>query len=143
MFGIMYMLCRCFQQWSVEHSHTRRPGSGRNSRSTHMLHLLCHKGPFGTVCLQQDSDHVCVLPGYHLHHDTAKHGYSGVVKESTGKWNGALLSSLMRVGSVSSLYASDGRTHVRRRPGESHLPECIGLRHIGPTQTSWCGGHQL
>ena len=39
---------------------------------------------------------MCLWPGYHLHHDTAKHGYSGVVKKSTGKWNGALL----RVGSV-------------------------------------------
>ena len=37
--------------------------------------------------------------GYHLHHDTAKHGYSGV-KESTRVWNGALLSSVTRVGSV-------------------------------------------
>lgn len=27
------VVCRCFQQWSVEHSHTRRPGSGR-PRST-------------------------------------------------------------------------------------------------------------
>ena len=23
------VVCRCFQQWSVEHSHTSRPGSGR------------------------------------------------------------------------------------------------------------------
>ena len=34
------------------------------------------------------------------HHDTAKHGYSGAMKESTGEWNGVLLSSVMRVGSV-------------------------------------------
>ena len=61
-----------------------------------MLHLLCHQGPLGTVCLQQDSDHTCFWPRYHLHHGTAKHGYIGIVKE----WNGALLSSLMRVGSV-------------------------------------------
>ena len=27
------VVCRCFQQWSVEHSYTRRPGSGR-PRST-------------------------------------------------------------------------------------------------------------
>ena len=65
-----------------------------------MLHLLCHQGPLGTVCLQQDSDHMCLWLGYYLHHDTAKHGYSGVVKESTGEWNGALLSSEIRVGSV-------------------------------------------
>ena len=67
-----------------------------------MLHLLCHQEPLGTVCLQQDSDHVCLWPDYHLHHDTAEHSYSGVMKEFTGEWNGALLSSvmLMRIGSV-------------------------------------------
>ena len=27
------VVCHCFQQWSVEHSHTHRPGSGR-PRST-------------------------------------------------------------------------------------------------------------
>ena len=25
---IVSVVCRCFQQWSVEHSHTHRPGSG-------------------------------------------------------------------------------------------------------------------
>ena len=39
-------------------------------------------------------------PGYNSHHETSKHGYSGVVKELTGEWNGTLLSSVMRVGSV-------------------------------------------
>ena len=29
------------------------------------------------------------------HHDAAKHGYSGVVKESTREWNDALLSSVI------------------------------------------------
>ena len=47
--------------------------------SGHVLHLLCHQGPLGTVCLQQDSDHVCLWPGYHLCHNTAKHGYSDVM----------------------------------------------------------------
>ena len=115
------VVCRCFQQWSVEHSHTHRPGSGW-LHSTHihthqyrhivqavvlpeqhwgkkfrsLLHLLCHQGPIGTICLQQDSDHVCLWPGYHLHHHTTKHGYSGIMKE----WNGSLLSSMMRIGSV-------------------------------------------
>ena len=45
-------------------------------------------------------DYVCLWPGYHLHHDTAKHGYSGVVKQSTGEWNGTLLSSVMGISSV-------------------------------------------
>ena len=65
-----------------------------------MLHLLRHQGPLGTVCLLQDSNHVWLWPGYYLHHDIAKHGFSGVAKESTREWNGALLSSVMWVGSV-------------------------------------------
>ena len=65
-----------------------------------MFHLLCHQGLMGIVCLQQDSDHVCLWPGYHLHHNVAKHGYSGVVKELTGEWNGALSSLVMKVHSV-------------------------------------------
>ena len=64
------------------------------------LHLLYHQGPLGTVCLQQDSDHVCLWPAYHLHQEIAKHSYSGAVKKSTGEWKDALLSSVMRVGSI-------------------------------------------
>ena len=81
------------EQWWLPKQH---PGK----KSRHMLHLLCHQGLLGSVCLQQDSDHVCLWPGYHLHHDTTKHDYSGVLKEFSGDWNGALLSSVMRVGSV-------------------------------------------
>lgn len=47
----------CEQRWPTEH----HPGT----KSGHMLHLLCHQGPLGTVCLQQDYDHVCLWPGYH------------------------------------------------------------------------------
>ena len=43
---------------------------------------------------------MCLWSGYHLHHDTVKHSYSGVVKESTGEWNGTQLSPVMRVGFV-------------------------------------------
>ena len=35
--------------------------------------------------------------------------------------------------SMFCLYASDGRTHVRHRPSERHLLECIRPQHIGPT----------
>ena len=103
-----------------------------------MLHLLYHQGPLETVCLQQDSDHLCLWPG---HHDTAKHGYSDVVKESTGEWNGALLSSVMRVGSVRMrlmdvhVYGVDlGR--VIFRSAFAHDTKA-------PPQASWCGSHQL
>ena len=51
----------------------RPPEQHPGKKSVHMLHLLYHQGPLGTVCLQQDSDHVCFWPGYYLHHDTAKH----------------------------------------------------------------------
>ena len=43
---------------------------------------------------------MCVWAGNHLHFDTAKHGDSGVVKESTGEWNGAIVFLVMRIGSV-------------------------------------------
>ena len=77
------VVCLCFQQWSVEHSHTRRPNFGRphtikqmhvkfdslceerwppeqhpEEKFGHMLHLLYHQGPLGTVCLQRNSDHI-------------------------------------------------------------------------------------
>ena len=76
------------------------PEQNPGKKSGHILHLLCHQGPLGTVCLQQNSDHVWPWSGYHLYHNTAKHGYSGVVRESIGEWNGTLLSSVMRVGSA-------------------------------------------
>ena len=69
---------------------------------------------------------MCLWSGYQLHHNTAKHGCSGVVKESIGEWNETLLSSAME-------FASDGHTPVRRRHGERHLPECISPRYTGPT----------
>ena len=78
------------EQWWPPEQHPRK-------KSGHVLHLLCHQGPMGTVCLQQDLDHLRIWPGYHLHNDNAKHVNSGVVKVPTGVWNGALLSSVMRV----------------------------------------------
>ena len=81
------------EQWWLPEQHTGK-------KSGHMLHLLCHQGPMETVCLQQDSNHMYLWLGYYLHRNIAKHGYSGVVKDSTREWNGTLLSSVMRVGPV-------------------------------------------
>ena len=67
----------CEQRWPSE----QHPGK----KSGHMLHLLYYQGPLGTICLQQDKDNVCLWPGYHFHHDTAKLGYSGVIKDLTGE----------------------------------------------------------
>ena len=149
------MVCDCLQPWSVEHFHIRRPGSGRprstdarqdwrivwpvvaaltasrGKKSGHMLHLLYDQGKLGTICFQQDSDHVCLWPGYHLHHDIVKHDYRGVVKETTGEWNDALLSSVMRVGSICMrmmdvhVYGVDLLSVIFR---SAILP-----RHTGPT----------
>ena len=87
--SVLVVRC-CFQQWSVEYSHIRRPGSGwqhttdpvkidtlceqwwppeqhPGKKFGHMLHLLCHQAPLETICLQQDSDHMCLWADYHLH----------------------------------------------------------------------------
>ena len=78
------------------------------------------------------------LASYHLHHDTAKHGYSGVMKESTGEWKGALLSSVMRVGSVCMgvmdlhKYGVD-LVSVIFRSAFAHDTEA-------PSHISWCRG---
>ena len=74
-------------------------------------------------------------------HDTDKHGYFGVLKESTGEWNRALLSSVMRVGSVCMrvmdihVYGED-LVSVIFRSSYAHDTQA-------PPQASWCGGHQL
>ena len=98
-----------------------------------MLHLLVHQGPMGTVCMQQDPDHVSFWSDYHLHHDSAKH----VVKE----WNGTLLSSVTRAGTVCMrlmdvwVYGVDV-VSVIFRSAFAHDTQ------VTP-QASWCGGHQL
>ena len=59
------------------------------------------------------------------------------MKESSEEWNGVLLSSVLRVGSVCVgrrlyPYVSDGCTRIRHRPDERNLPKCIRPRHLGP-----------
>ena len=90
-----------FQKWAVEHSYTRRPGSGRPrsiearqdrrilqaavaaSREEIRAHVAPVESPktIGNFCLKRHSVHVCLWPGYRLNHDIAKHGCSGVVKD--------------------------------------------------------------
>ena len=91
-------------------------------KSGHLLHMLCHQGLLGTVCLQQDSCHMCIWPGYHLHHNTTKLGYSVIMKVD---WRVEWCSVVFSDESRFCLYATDGRTHVRRRPDERRLWECI------------------
>ena len=107
------MVCRCFQQWSVEHSNTRRPGSGR-LRSTdkrqdgHIVwaavaasreEIRAHVAP--AVSLRTIGNRL-LAAGLRLRVPLARLplSYPGVGKESTGEWNEALLSSVMRVDYV-------------------------------------------
>ena len=75
----------------------------RTSRSTHCARSRGrpssikgrNPGTCCTCCVTKDhwepsacsrtQYHVCFWPGYHLDQDTAKHGYSAIVKESTGE----------------------------------------------------------
>ena len=107
-------------------------------KSGHMLQLLCHREPLGTVCLQQEPDHMCFRPGNHLDHYTTKHGYSGVVKESSGEWIGDLFSSMTRVDFVimrvmdAQVYGLD-LMRVFFRGVFAHDTQA-------PPQASWYGG---
>ena len=81
---------------------------------------------------------MCLWTGYHLHHDTIKHGYSGVVKESTGEWNGTLLSSVMRIGSICMWVMN---IYVHSVDLVSIIFWSAFAHNIqAPPQASWCGG---
>ena len=107
----------------MEHSHTHSPGSLRpRNTDAHQDQRILRaavaaptvsreeiRAPFAPAVLPRTIGNRLLVvglrsrvppSGYHLDHDTAKHGYTDAVKESTGEWNGALLSSVMRVNSV-------------------------------------------
>ena len=116
----------CEQQWLPE------PHAGKKSR-----HILYHQGSLGTICLQQDSDHMCLWPGNHLHYDTTKHGYSGVMKELTGECNDNPLSSVMRVGSV-CMRVMDIHVYGIELVGVIFQSAFAHNTQASP-QASWCG----
>ena len=111
----------CEKRWLPK----QHPGK----KSRHMLYLLCHQGSLDT---QQDS-------GYYLHHNTAKHGYSGFVK-STGEWNGTLVFS---DESRFCLFLSDGRMRVCIDQVNVIFWSAFTHGTWAPPRASWCGGHQL
>ena len=109
------------------------PEQHSEKKSGHVLHLLCHQVPLGTI-----SDHIFLRPGYHLHHDTTKQDYSCVLKDSTEGWNGALLSSVMRVVSV-CIRVMD--VHVYGVDLVSvNVWSVFTYDTQAPPQASWCGG---
>ena len=101
----------CEQWWPPE----QHPGK----KSRHTLHLLCHQGPLGTIFLQKNSNHMCLWPGYHLHHQAWLLWCQEV--NWRVEWRCVLFSDESRF----CLYVSDGHTHVWPGSDEHHLPECI------------------
>ena len=107
----------CEHRWPPE----QHPGK----KSEHMSHLLCHQGPLGTVYLLQDSDQTITYTTTPPSTATLVSWKNRLEKE----WRSVVFSDESRFCSSSS----DGRTRVRRRFGERHLPECIRSRHTCPT----------
>ena len=152
MLGTMYQWCVVVSAMVCGNSHIRRPGYVRpvvqthakihawceqrwlpkhhlGKKSGHMLHLLWHQGPLETMWLQKDSDHVCLWPGYHTTTPTS----TATLVSWKSRLESGMSSVVFRDESRFCLYMSYGCTHVRRRPGEHNLPECVRPRHIGPT----------
>ena len=147
MLGTMY-------QWSVEHFHARRPGT-RRPRSTDARqdrHIVRGAVAARTVSREEIRAHVApavpprnignrllaeglksrvpvaLLPLTPRHRQARLHWCLERVDWRVG-WRSVVFSEESRF----CLYASDGRTRVRRGPGERHLPECISPRHKGLT----------
>ena len=77
----------------MEHSHTcRQVLHGRVVQTSAVVAR--------TAFREEIRAHVATAVSPRTIENTAKHGYSGGVKKSTGVWNGALLSSVMYVGSL-------------------------------------------
>ena len=136
------VVCRCFQQWSVQHSHTCRPGSGW-PRSTDILqdgHIVQAVVAAWTASSKKIQAHVgtcCVTKehwessAYSRARVTSASGQATTYTMTPSSTAALVLSCLL------CLYASVGCTHVWHRPGEYHLAECICARHIG---FMVCGG---
>ena len=144
---------RYFQQWFVEHSHTRRVGSGRPrssdarqersivraevdvSREEIRAHVAPAVSPktIGNRLLAAGLRSRVPLARLPLtpRHRQARLLWCCEIVDWRVEWRSVVFSDESRF----CLYASDGRTRVRPRPDEHHLPECTRPRLHG------IGGH--
>ena len=114
----------CKQRWPSQ-QHPRK-------NSGHVLHLLCHQGPLGPVACSRTQNTSASGQDTTLYHETAKHGYSGVVKESTGcDENMLCLYACMRVLDI-HVHGVD-LVSVIFRSAFAHDTQA-------PPQASWCVG---
>ena len=159
------VVCCCFQQWSVEHSHTCRPGSGwpLSTDARQDWCIVQAAVAASTESRQEIRAHIApAVPPRTIGNRLFAAGLRSCVplaRLPLTPWHcqAQLLWCHERVdwrvewhSVVSSdesrfyLYASDGRTYVELRPGELHLPECIRprhrsnlrLHHVGPSVTT-------
>ena len=145
------VVCRCFQQWSVEHSHTHRSCSGWPCSAHDIkINALCeqqwlnpreeirvHVTPavslrtIGNLLLAAGLRSHVPLAGLPL---TPRHCQAQLLwYRERVDWRLEWCSLVFNDESRFCLYANDGHTYVWHRPGEHHLPQCIRPRLTGPT----------
>ena len=148
------VVCVRFQQWSVEHSHTRTPGSvwpcstDASQDRRIMRALLAAR----TACREKIMAHVApALSPRFIGNSLLAAGFRSRVSlvrlpltprllwcRERVDWRVERHSVVFSDESRFCLCASDGRTgvqrtRVQRTPGERNLPECINPRYTDPT----------
>ena len=150
------MVCRSFHQWSVEHFHTHRPGSGRprstDSREDRRIvramvaartasreeiwahvYLLCHQEPFGNHLLAAGLRSRVSVARILL---TVGHLQARLLWcRGRVDWRVEWRSVVFRDESRFWVYENYGGPRVQRRLGERHFPECILPRQTGPIRS--------
>ena len=138
------VVCRCFQQWSVERFHIHSSGQPHSTdahqdrcifwamvaaRTASREEIRTHVAPavspriIGNSLLAAGLRSCVPLPRLSL---TPQHNQAQLLwcrERSTGEWNGSRF----------CLYVNDECTCVQHKSGEHHLLECIRPWHIGLT----------
>ena len=150
------MVCHCFEQWSAEHSHTRRTGSGgprstdvRRDRRIVRVAVAASRQEIRTHVSPRTTGNSLLAARLRLRVPltmlplTPRHRQARLLwcRERVD-WRVEWHSVVFNDDNWFCLYANDEHIRVRRRSGERHLPECIRPRHAGLPQASWWGGHQ-
>ena len=151
------MVCRCFQQWPVEHSHIHRTGSGwPHSTDKHQDWLIVG----AAVAASKEEIQVYVAPAVSqrtIGNCLLASGLRSCVLLvrlpltpwylqawllwccERVDWRVEWFSVVFSDESRFCLSVSDGHTRVQQRPGEHRLLECIHPRYKALPQASWCG----
>ena len=143
------VVCRCYQQWSVERSHSRRPGSGRLLSTDATLDLRIVQAAVAARSTSREDIRAPAVSPWTIGNRLLAAGLRSLVPLArlplTLRHHQARLlwcrqrvdwrvkwCSVVSDESTFCVYVNDGRTRARRGPGKLHLLECIHLRHTGP-----------